>query len=86
MSLTTRHTTIFKQQKGNIMNYKEMREKGLNVYTPSGAVIDKVRSVEEVDGGINVKVLAETNNGASCVYDTDDAVEFSGFVKGAYIK
>ncbi len=68
------------------MNYIEMREKGLNAYTPSGAVIDKVRSVEEVDGGLNVKVLAETNSGASCVYVEDYAVEFSAFVKGAYIK
>ena len=76
------------------IDYKQMIETKKSAFDAAGHIVRRVRSVEEVDGGINVCVLHNTNYQNCPVLGLDDdeessggmhCVEFCAFVKGGYI-
>lgn len=76
------------------IGHREMVETKKSAFDVMGHIIRRVRSVEAVDGGINVCVLHNTNyqNYPVCGYSEEEGssqgkgvVEFCAFVAGGYI-
>ena len=77
-----------------VIQHQEMIAAGIAAFDVQGHRIHRVRCVQEVDGGINVKVLHNTHHQNFPVlgYSFDEGssdgigvVEFSAFVPGGYI-
>lgn len=77
-----------------VIKHPEMITAGIAAYDVQGHRIHRVRSVQQVDGGINVTVLHNTYHKNYPVLGYSDeegscegigVIEFSAFVPGGYI-